>query len=32
MSVIDVLLRIAGKDSFQLDPDIDTGYILWQGY
>lgn len=30
MSVIDVLLRIAGKDSFQLDPDIDTGYILRQ--
>lgn len=30
MSVIDVLLRIAGKDNFQLDPDIDTGYILRQ--
>lgn len=30
MSVIDVLLRIAGKDNFQLDPDIDTGYILGQ--
>ena len=25
-----MLLRIAGKDNFQLDPDIDTGYILRQ--
>lgn len=30
MSSIDVLLKIAGKDNFQLDPDIDTGYILRQ--
>ena len=30
MSVIDVLLRIAGKDNFQLDPDIDTGCIFRQ--
>ena len=30
MSVIDMLLRIAGKDNFQLDSDIDTGYILRQ--
>ncbi len=30
MNVIDVLLRIAGKDNFQLDQDIDTGYILRQ--
>lgn len=30
MSVIDVLLRIAGKDNFRLDPYIDTGYILRQ--
>ena len=30
MSALDVLLRIAGKDNFQLDPDIDTGYILRQ--
>lgn len=28
MCVMDVLLRIAGKDNFQLDQDIDTGYIL----
>lgn len=27
MSVIDVLLTIAGKDNFQLDPNIDTVYI-----
>lgn len=30
MSVINVLLRIAGKDNFQLAPDIDTGYIFRQ--
>lgn len=30
MCVMDVLLRIAGKDNFQLDTDIDTGYILRQ--
>lgn len=30
MSALDVLLRIAGKDNFQLDPDIDMGYILRQ--
>lgn len=30
MSSIDVLLKVAGKDNFQLDPDIDTGYILRQ--
>ena len=30
MSVIDLLLKIAGEDNFQLDPDIDTGYILRQ--
>lgn len=30
MSVIDVLLKIAGKDNFQLDPNIDTVYILRQ--
>lgn len=30
MSVIDVLLKIAGKDNFQLAPDIDAGYILRQ--
>ena len=30
MSALDVLLRIAGKDNFQLDPDIDTEYILHQ--
>lgn len=32
MNVIDLLLKIAGKANFQLNPDIDTGYILWQGY
>lgn len=30
MSALDVLLRIAGKDNFQLDPNIDTEYILNQ--
>lgn len=30
MSVIDILLKIAGKDNFRLDPDIGTGYILQQ--
>ena len=30
MRVLDVLLRIAGKDNFQLDPKIDIGYILQQ--
>ena len=30
MSVLDVLLRIAGKDNFQLAPEIDRGYILRQ--
>lgn len=30
MSALDVLLRIAGKDNFQLDPNIDTEYILHQ--
>lgn len=27
MSVLDKLLKIAGKDNFQLDPNIDIGYI-----
>ena len=30
MSVIDALLKIAGKDNFQLDPNIGAGYILRQ--
>lgn len=30
MSVIDMLLKIAGKDNFQLDSNIDTEYILRQ--
>lgn len=30
MSVLDVLLRIAGKDNFQLDSDIDVRYLLRQ--
>ncbi|MGP1589517.1 acyltransferase [Oribacterium sp. oral taxon 102] len=30
MSILDVLLKIAGKDGFQLDPDIDKRYILLQ--
>ncbi len=30
MSILDKLLKIAGKDSFQLDPKIDIGYILLQ--
>lgn len=30
MSVLDELLKIAGKDDFQLDPDIGIRYILWQ--
>lgn len=30
MRVLDVLLRIAGKDNFQLAPEIDIGYILRQ--
>ena len=30
MNVIDILLKIAGKDNFQLDPEIDMGYILRQ--
>lgn len=30
MSILDVLLKIAGKDNFQLDPDIDTVYIIRQ--
>lgn len=30
MRVLNVLLRVAGKDNFQLDPEINTGYILRQ--
>ena len=30
MSVIAALLKIAGKDNFQLDPNIGAGYILRQ--
>lgn len=30
MSVLNILLKIAGKDNFQLDSEIDTGYILRQ--
>ena len=30
MSALDVLLRIAGKDNFQLDPDIDMGTFFWK--
>lgn len=30
MNIIDILLKIAGKDNFQLDSKIDTGYILRQ--
>lgn len=30
MSVINALLKIAGKDNFQLDPNIGAGYILRQ--
>lgn len=30
MSVIDALLKIAGKDNFQLDPNIGAEYILRQ--
>ena len=30
MRVLDILLRIAGKDNFQLDSEIDIGYILQQ--
>ena len=30
MSVINRLLKIAGKDNFQLDPAIGTEYILRQ--
>lgn len=30
MRIIERLLKIVGKDDFQLDPAIDTGYILRQ--
>ena len=30
MRVLDMLLKIAGKDNFQLDPSIGIGYILRQ--
>ena len=30
MNVIDILLKIAGKENFQLDPEIDMRYILRQ--
>lgn len=30
MRIVDKLLKIAGKDNFQLDPQIDTEYILRQ--
>ena len=30
MDVVGKLLKIAGKDNFQLDPAIETGYILYQ--
>lgn len=30
MGIVDKLLKIAGKDSFQLDSKIDMGYILLQ--
>lgn len=30
MRIVDELLKIAGKDDFQLDPNINAGYILLQ--
>lgn len=30
MRIVDKLLKIAGKDGFQLDPNINTGYVLLQ--
>lgn len=30
MGILDALMKIAGKDNFQLDPEIDVGYIMRQ--